>query len=457
MTGGVPITLGYLAQKYNSEYLDTDEKPLKDDVLKRILEVLGDQAKLIEVSPRKVRVQMKSGRYHTQQSYVYKITSSGMEYLTVMQKVVDADNTVTANITRINEYCRLIKVLSAPELNAESTQLYNDFQNMVSAYNDVMKGMHKLDDDLGELANDLAFNHGGAAAAQLQAMLKDKAIPAFTQLLGQGPQLQALATSTTFSERVAHSQQGDDDLDTAHAVGDKAKMLLRFNKSLGYVHRQLNRLAASFDPSASAIDNSLDTVYLLFQTILNAIRLLSQEYDHVQSQSVDIKELTKKIDHLLTHYQTVAVPAAIPQHLPQDRVSDDSADFLAASTMGPVVYTATNQSQVKLTAADNPTVAVEASVASDNQSGLTEFKQLVMRDAVHGVVDHDLELTTIQARDELVRLYGATGYDYYSSFALFGRPLRLVKALTPGPITLHCADERYGVTLPSGFEFWFEE
>ncbi|WP_341779162.1 hypothetical protein [Levilactobacillus sp. HBUAS70063] len=157
----MPITLGYLAKRYNGDYLDTDEKPLKDDVLKRILEVLGDQAKLIEVSPRKVRVQMKSGGYHTQQSYVYKITSSGIEYLSAMQKVVDADNTVTANITRINEYCRLVAKLSVPELTATDTRLYNDFQNMVSAYNDVMKGMHKLDDDLSELANDLGLTTVG--------------------------------------------------------------------------------------------------------------------------------------------------------------------------------------------------------------------------------------------------------------------------------------------------------
>nr|WP_232842734.1 hypothetical protein [Lactobacillus sp. HBUAS51381] len=456
-TGGVPITLGYLAKRYNADYLDTDEKPLKDDVLKRILEVLGDQAKLIEVSPRKVRVQMKSGGYHTQQSYVYKITSSGIEYLSAMQKVVDADNTVTANITRINEFCQLVEKLSVPELKATDTQLYNDFQNMVSAYNDVMKGMHKLDDDLSELANDLAFNHGGAAAESLQGMLKDKAIPAFSQLLDQGPRLQALATSATFSERVAHSQQGDDDLDTAHAVGDRAKMLLRFNKSREYVQRQLNRLAASFDPSSSAIDNSLDTVFLLFQTILNAIRLLSQEYDHVQNQSVDIKALTGQIDHLLTHYQTVTIPAPIPQHLPQDRVSVDPADLLAASTMGPVVYTAVSQAQTKLTAADNPTVAAGEADAEDHQAGLTEFKRLVMRDANHGVVDHSLALKTIQARDELVRLYGATGYDYFTSFALFGRPLQRVTALKTGEITLRCAGENYAVTLPSGFEFWFEE
>nr|WP_211089019.1 hypothetical protein [Levilactobacillus tujiorum] len=456
-TGGVPITLGYLAQKYNSDYLDRDEKPLKDDVLKRILEVLSEQAKLIEVSPRKVRVQMKSGGYHTQQSYVYKITSSGIEYLSVMHKVIDADNTVAANITRINEYCHLVEKLATPDLNVVNTQLYNDFQNMVSAYNDVMKGMHKLDDDLSELANDLAFNHGGKAAEHLQAMLKEKAVPAFTQLLSQGPRLQALATSSSFSERVAHSQQGDDDLDTAHAVGDRAKMLLRFNKARDYVYRQLHRLAASFDPSASAIDNSLDTVYLLFQTILKAIRLLSQEYDHVQSQSVDIKALTGEIDQLMMHYQTINVPAPIPQHLPQDRFSDDAGDLLAASSIGPVIYVATNHTQAKLTAADNPVIADVVASQTNSQAGLEEFKRLVMQDETHGVVNHDLELKTIQARDELARLYGATGYNYYTSFALFGRPLKRVVALPSGEIKLHCIDESYQVTLPSGFEFWFEK
>lgn len=456
--GGEPITLGYLARKYNSTYLDTDEQPMKDDVLKRILDSIGTQAKLIEMSPQKVRVQMKSGNYHTQQSYVYQITSSGIEYLSAMQRVVDADNTVAANITRISEYCQLVDRLSKPDLKADNTQLYNDFQNMVSAYNDVMKGMHKLDSDLSELANDLAFNHGGPAASHLQAMLKDKAIPAFSKMLGQGPQIQALANSRTFSARVAHSQQGSDDLDTARAMGDESKLLVRFNKANEYVQRQLQRLSASFDPSTSAIDNSLDTVYLLFQTISSAIRLLGQEYDHIQKQSVDIKELTSEIDQLLTSYQTIKIPAAIPQHLAQDRPLADPADLLRAGEITPVGYEATSKPQVKLTAADNPIIVGTTDTGeTQTQQALTEFRQLVMRDDNHGVIDRDLELTSLQARDEIVRLYAVAAYDHDTSFALFGRPLYRVAILTGGAINLHCTGEDYQVTLPNCFEFWFDE
>jgi len=251
---GAVTNLNYLVQKYNNSYLDAEERPLTEDVLKRILDILGNQASLVEVSPRKVRSRMVNGGYHIHQSYVYKITSSGIEYITMMQKVIDADNTVTANITRIREYCELVAKLADPTLSAANTQLYNDFQNMLSAYADVMKGMHKLDEDLSELANDLAFNHGGAAASQLQQMLQDKAIPAFKQLLNQGPRIQALADSNNFSQRVARSQQGSDDLDAAHAAGDQAKMLLRFQRVQDYAQRQLLRLAASFDPSATAID-----------------------------------------------------------------------------------------------------------------------------------------------------------------------------------------------------------
>nr|WP_261810394.1 hypothetical protein [Levilactobacillus humaensis] len=456
--GGEPITLGYLARKYNSTYLNTDEQPLKDDVLKRILDNISTKAKLIEVSPQKVRVRMKSGNYHTQQSYVYQITSSGIEYLSAMQRVVDADNTVAANITRISEYCQLVNRLSKPILKADSTQLYNDFQNMVSAYNDVMKGMHKLDSDLSELANNLAFNHGGVAAIHLQTMLKEKAIPAFSKMLDQGPQLQALANSETFSTRVAHSQQGNDDLDTARAVGDESKLLVRFNRAEAYVQRQLHRLSASFDPSTSAIDNSLDTVYLLFQTILSAIRLLGQEYDHIQQQSVDIKELTAEIDQLLTSYQTIKIPEEIPQHLAQDRPLAEPADLLQAGEIAPVGYVATSKPQVKLTAADNPTVVGTTDTGETQaQQALAEFKRLVMRDDNHGIVNHDLELTSLQARDEVVRLYAATAYDYDTNFALFGRPLYRVATLAGGAINLHCTGEDYQVTLPNCFEFWFDE
>ena len=453
---GAVTDLNYLLQKYNNEYLEPDEKPITDTVLKRILGVLGNDASLVEVSPRKVRSRMVNGGYHTHQSYVYKITSSGIEYLTMMQKVIDADNTVTANITRIREYCELVAKLADPQLSAVDTQLYNDFQNMLSAYADVMKGMHKLDEDLSELANNLAFNHGGSAASQLQKMLQDKAIPAFKQLLNQGPRIQALANSQSFSKRVARSQQGSDDLDAAHATGDQAKMLLRFQNVQDYAQRQLDRLAASFDPSATAIDNSLDTVYLLFQTILSAIRLLSQEYDHIQSQTVDVQALTGQVDKLLTRYQSLIVRQPIARHLPYDRNDlDDEADLLNATTMGPVAYAAETRTSTVATAADNPQLATDDEDLPDLQDGLAEFQQLVMQDADHGVVDHDLTFTSQHARDEVIRLYSATGYDHYDSFAPFGRPVAKVTALQATPVQIHCVGEAYTVTLPGTFAVWF--
>ena len=411
---GAVTNLNYLVQKYNNSYLDAEERPLTEDVLKRILDILGNQASLVEVSPRKVRSRMVNGGYHIHQSYVYKITSSGIEYITMMQKVIDADNTVTANITRIREYC--------------------------------------------ELANDLAFNHGGTAASQLQQMLQDKAIPAFKQLLNQGPRIQALADSTNFSQRVARSQQGSDDLDAAHAAGDQAKMLLRFQRVQDYAQRQLLRLAASFDPSATAIDNSLDTVYLLFQTILSAIRLLSQEYDHIQSQTVDVKALTKQVDRLLKHYSSIIVRQPIPRHLPNDREDlDDTADLLNATTMGPVVYAAAIRTKKVATAADNPQLATDDPEVPTAQEGLAEFQKLVMRDATHGVVDHDLTFHSRHARDEVIRLYSATGYDHYDSFAPFGRAIGEVTALETGPIHIHCVGETYTVTLPDAFTLTFAE
>ncbi|AUI77252.1 hypothetical protein BB562_00370 [Lactiplantibacillus pentosus] len=50
----------------------------------------------MDVAPRKVRMPMRNGGFHMQQSYVYRITSSGIEYLSMMQKVVEAESTVTA-------------------------------------------------------------------------------------------------------------------------------------------------------------------------------------------------------------------------------------------------------------------------------------------------------------------------------------------------------------------------
>jgi len=455
---GNAATLDTLLQKYNNDYLDVDEKAMTDNTLKAVLSVLGDQANLVDVSPHKVRRPMVNGGFHIIQAYIYRITSSGIEYLTMMQKVIDADNTVTANITRIREYCALVGKLSGTTISADSTQLYNDFQNMLSAYDDVMKGMHKLDEDLTELANDLAFNHGGTAASHLQAMLKEKAIPGFRQLLNQGPQIQALADSASFSKRVARSQQGNDDLDASHAAGDHEKMVVRMQRVQGYAQRQLTRLASSFDPSTTAINNSLDTVYLLFQTILKAIRLLGQEFDHIQNQSVDVKVLTGQIDDLLTHYQSLVVREAIPRHLPQDREVSDEADLLDATTMGPVAYHAKSRPAVVATEADNPELAVDDADFIDLQTDLTEFQQKLMKTVDYGVVDHDLNFESQHARDELIRLYSATGYDHYDGFAPFGRPVKRVEKLPDsGPVKIHCQDEVYAVTLPAGFAVWFGE
>lgn len=453
-----PITRSFLLDRYNHNYRERDETPLTDGVIKDIMQVLSEAARLVDVAPRKVRVQMQNGGFHMLQSYVYKITSSGIEYLSMMQRVVDAESTVTANITRINEFCGLVHTLNGPNLDAQSTKLYNDFQNMVTAYADVMKGMHKLDEDLDELSNNLAFNHGGQAADHLKAMLNQKAIPAFKQLLAQGPLVRELAQSEAFSGRVAHSQQGNDDLNAAHAIGDKKEMVLRFNRTKQYIQRQLAQLTLSFDSSSSAIDSSLDSLYLLFHTIMTANKRLSQEYDALQNQTVDIQVLTAKIDRLLPHYQSLVVNEPIPRHLAQDRELDDAADFLEAQTMGPVRYAVGTRKRVVLTEDDNPVMAADAELPlEDVAAGLAEFKRLVMSSTTHGVVDRPLEFTHQLARDEVVRLYSATGYDHYESFAPFGRPV--IKAQLRkdvGMLGLHLKQEDYTVWLPHGFEFWFE-
>ena len=104
----------------------------------------------------------------------------------MMQRVLDAESTITANTNRIQEYCALVVKLSQNPDTTGDTALFNDFQNMISAYDDVMNGMHKLDDDLDELANDIAFNHGSAEAKHLQGMLNGKAPDPPTRLERSG-------------------------------------------------------------------------------------------------------------------------------------------------------------------------------------------------------------------------------------------------------------------------------
>jgi hypothetical protein len=454
---GVPITLSFLTQRYNADYLDTEnnEQPISDNVLKGVLDVLSDQASLIEASARKIRARTRNGVYTVRTSYVYRITSSGIEYIKMMQRVLDAESTITANTNRIKEYCDLVVKLSQTTTGTD-TALFNDFQNMISAYDDVMNGMHKLDDDLDELANDIAFNHGSAEAKHLQAMLNDQAIPAFKMLINQGPRIQKMNLSTAFAEQVARSQQGTDDLDTAHAIKDQDKLLLRYTRTRDYVRRQLAKLALSVDYRTSAINSSLDSIVLVYHTILSAIKLLSEEYEHVQGQTVDLKALTTQIDQLLTRYQTLSVYSNLPRHLPADREIEDPEDLLDASTMGPVAYTATTTTRPVATTADNPAIAEDHYSDSDEKAALAEFQQLVMQSPTHGVIDHDLTFTTLAARDEVIRLYAATGYDTYASFAPFGRPILKVCQLTKsGPIRIHYQGEQFNAVLPTGFTIDF--
>lgn len=453
-----PQTVNFILQKYNDHFLDQDvqEKPLSDVVLKGVLNELSNRAKLIEVSSRKVRMRMQSGNYHLAQAPVYKITRSGIEYLSMMQRVLDAENTVTANTVRIEEFCRLVQKLSQTQIETADTQLFNDFENMLSAYSDVMKGMHKVDEDLDELINDLAFDHGGDAAQHLHDMLTDKATPAFRKLLAQGMGIRFLANSADFPQQVARSQQGSDSLGIERAVGAEAKLITQFEGVSAYASRQLQQLKLSFTPTSTAIDTSDNSVYLVLQTILKANDQLSMEYEYVQDQTLDLKQLTKQIDRLLTHYQDLVVPQAIPRHLGQDRFLEDASDLLNATAMGPVQYKADVQLKQVATIADNPSVATDDQVTDDHEQGLAEFQKLVMTDQQHGRVDHDLQLNTIAARDEIARLYSATGYSHYQSFAVFGRPIKRVTALLPAqPIWLHCAEEEFSVQLPSGFEFDF--
>lgn len=121
---GTALTLNFLLDKYNRNYLEADERPLSDAVLKEVLRVVSEDARLVDVAPRKVRMPMRNGGFHMQQSYVYRITSSGIEYLSMMQKVVEAESTVTANIARINEFCDYVHTLNVPQADLTSTGIW---------------------------------------------------------------------------------------------------------------------------------------------------------------------------------------------------------------------------------------------------------------------------------------------------------------------------------------------
>lgn len=458
-TSSEPSTLDFLARQYNNEYLDVEnqEEPISDNVLRTVLNVLIDQAGLIEVNTRKVRRHTESGKSLIKQTALFKITSSGIEYLRMMQKVVDAETTITANTQRIDEYCLLVKNLTNPEIDATTTKLYNDFTKMLAAYEDVMKGMHKLDEDLNELANDLAFNHGSQAASHLQKMLQKKAVPAYRKLLQQAGYIKGLFNLDDFANRVARSQQGQDNLDTAAAIGNQSEMLQQFNRTKAYVQKHLRQMTLSFASNSQAIDNSLDSIYLLFQTILSAIQLLSEEFDHIHNQTIDVKTLTEKINDLLPQYSTLKIAQQLPSHAPFDRDEiEDINDLLEADALGPVKYIAKPKSQRVFTTDDNPTIAEDESIEKKDQVALAEFSRLVMQTPELAVIDHDLELESMMARDEIVKLYAATAYDHYEGFAAFGRSIRYAERLPEDtPICLHFKDDIYTVFLPNGFKVRF--
>ena len=450
--------MDFILNQYNNHYLNSDEGeiPLTEAVLRHVLDILLYKTRFIDSNSRKIRQRLNNGNYHLRKSNVYKINSRGIEYLNAIQKVVDAENTVTANIGKINDYCQLIDILSDFKTDHEKTTLYNRFANMLISYEDVMKGMHKLDNDLDELVNDLNFNHGSKAAKHLQEMLNQKAIPAFQKLLSKASKVQKLSNSKNFMARVAHSQQGIDDLDPAHAINDDHAITQRFRQTEAYTKRQMDRLTQSFNPSTSAIDASFDSVYLLFNTILKAIQLLSLEYENITNQSINIKSLTHKIDKLMINYRSLKIPAQIIRHFPQDRFLDDKNDLLEASILGPVEYEVNMHVKKIATESDNPQIANDEEKNFGSEIALLEFKKLVMINEYQAVIDHDLEFSNKVARDEVIRLYSAAEYDHYDSFTPFGRSVVSVNLIKQtGPIKVHCKGENFSAFLPHGLKINF--
>lgn len=480
-TSGAPMTLGYVVTRYNAEYREADESEATDAVLKRVLKVLVEQARLVEETPRKVRERMRSGKFHIIQSFVYRINAAGIEYLKAMQRVIDAENTVVASTKRIGEYCALVQQFRHFEqMSVADMTMFDDFNRMLSAYDDVMNGLRKLDVDLHEIASDLAFDHGGQAAAHLQAMLHDQAIPAYRQMLAQAQVLQWLTQQAELGERVAQSRQTSENLAVNLAIGDEAALAAERQSTEAFVMRRVAVMAQSFDPSTSAIQASFDSMYLLFATLWDTVQLLASEFAHVKRQTVDIKALTKQIDALLPKAAHIVLPQALPKHLPMDRLdkaamADVEAlpkdereaaiadlttsvrqDMLEAGSMRPVLRALSDSTRAQVSEADNPPVADDPDLTAPDAQALAEFEQKVMVDAAHAQISGRLEFTTSAARNAVVALYPATQYDEPTSFAAFGRPVAAAAVLTDAaPVVVHVTGEDYVSWLPQGFSVTF--
>lgn len=478
---GEPITLRYLIRQYNAAYLDAGERPLDETALRNLLGVLVDKVHLIDETTRKVRFRLDSGKYIIRSSSVFRLTSSGIEFINAMQRVVNAENTVVASVSRIGEFVGLVQGFRDQQTWQTETVAFHDrFTKMLEAYQDVMNGMRKLDVDLREIATDLSFNHAGAVAQQLQTMLKDEALPAYQQVQGQARAILQLSEDQALSQALALSAQAKGSLDAQRTVGDAGTRLLDRQTHEQAITRQLHAMALSFDPTTSAIQNSFDSIYLLFDTLWSVVKLLTAEFDHVRAQSVDLKALTHDIDDLLTHSERLVLPQGLPRHLAMDRLDDAQmasltalpagergeamaeltanvrSDLLEAGSMPPVVRQLQESLPQVYTAADNPQLVVDEDLTVDKRQAMAEFDQVVMHGQASAVISGELRFSTSTARDLVVTLYSATQYRSTSAFAAFGRPL-LAAAIVPGsqPVRLIRPGEQYVAVLPHAFKLTF--
>ncbi|WP_125707375.1 hypothetical protein [Lacticaseibacillus porcinae] len=478
---GEPITIRFLVREYNAEYLEPGEAPVSNQILGRLLDVLINQARLVSENTRKVRLNL-DGKYIVKTSAVYRITSSGIEFLNAMQRVVNAENTVVASTRRIDEFVDLVHLMrTQKQWHSETVAFHDHFVKMLEAFQDVMNGMRKLDADLREIATDLSFNHASEVAHKLQLMLQKQAVPAYRKLQEEARTILKMSRDEALVEALGHSAMAEDNLDAQNAVGDAGQLLVNRRAHMHAIQRQLDTLAQSFDPTPSAIQNSFDSIYLLFETLWAAVKLLTAEFDHVQRQTVDVKALTKTIDELLTRAETLHLPAALPSHLPMDRLNpqelekieqyngeertkkmseyiSDVREELTDAGSFPPVQRFVKEAEVRVyTQADNPKVVIDSLQVSDTKAAMNEFVQQVMQNETLGVIAGELTFQHASARDLAVTLFSATQYEDADSFAIFGRPLKQVEVLADSqPVRIHLASEAYVAVLPHAYRFELE-
>lgn len=453
-----PLTPDFLLQHFNMAYLEPNEAPLTNEVFKRILDRLVS-ANLIERSSHKVREQMHNGTRHIKQTKVYRIGATGLSFMNGMQKAADAQVLATANVNRIDEYVQLVGEIFRQVNGTETSKLFNRFEEMIDASQDVLRGMHKLDADLSDLADDISFNHGSDKAELLQQLLKQRAIPAFSKMIRTSNLVQAMVLDDKYADQIARSKQGRDSLDLSNLLSDQKKLMLDYHATKRTIQSGLSQLNNSLETTTSAIDNSVDSVYMLYHTIEQTIDLLIREYEHSHQQQLDLRKMVDQLDDLLAHYPTIHFPHALPNHLADDRGDEETDNLLDASLLMPVNYVIDNSTREVATEADNPEIGVDTYENSDCQQGLREFKQVMKPDATgQAMVNDDLEFSSQLARDEVARLYTATAYSKFTSFAPFGRQVTAAWALpNTGRVRLHCRSEKFSVYLPSGFAIKFAE